>query len=1132
MEAQFAAMQRAMPASLREQLLTSADGENRVLTILFADLTGSVKSTLNLTPEDAAARVNDVLKAMVDAVLAYGGRINRLLGDAVLAFFGTPVAHENDPERAILAALRLRESVQQLGFDVTVGINTGDLYLGEVGTDAHHEVTAMGTPINLAARLREKAAPGEILVGATTHQHTRSGFAFAERTVEAKGFAGPLPAYLVEARLQRPDKTRGIEGLRADLIGRDEELGELREALAQAQQGHGQMVTVIGEAGVGKSRLVADLREYAFADPATAPRWLEGRSLDVAMGVTYWPFLDLLRALLGWTVEDDEPRRVEKLGEVLQELVGAGALDEVRYREMVPVLADLLLVDLGPAWPTMPRVSPEQTRQQTFLALRDLVLALARGRGFVLVLDDLHWADPLSLDVLSLLMDAITLEPLLLVCVYRPDPEHKVWHLAGQAARRCAGRYTEIRLRELTPDQSRRLVASLLGIEDPPATVADVILDKAQGNPFFVEEVVRALIDAGVVYRDGDRWRCRAVIDDMAVPASLQSVILSRVDRLQEDARRVLQSASVIGRVFRRRVLAQVSQRQSDIDRILWELEERALIYEGRVTPEPEYAFQHQLTQETVYRNLIRRQRETFHRQVAAAIEALYVDGLDEFYEQLAYHYERGGSTDQALAYLTLAADKAHKQNALQQAVGFYDRAIGLANGERIDDLRLLRAAVHQELFHGPKAAADYEVVLDHARRDGNRRRELTATLGLARARYIEALDNPAGDTVDHSRAMYEQAYELGRSLGDRRAMVRALIDRQWIVDFDPDYRNATEAGALEAVRLSSEINDRGLWLESQIALFRHRGRAESVALEQQLLTELEAGDLPRLNSALFMVLVAHMRWGDYREAIAFADRATQVAAQLGLPPVQYPTFKAIGLMRLGRYGEAWASFQREVVDDDHPFGRVHRDLGVGLHLAEIFDNAGAVNLLTDVAERARQLRRVWLENWAEAVRALALARLGRIHEVDWTRFELDTARFPTPMAKLAGANAALAAGRLDDALQRARAAIVYAAERDAAHEKAAAELVAAQALLGLDRPAEALTVTDGAMAVSLEHDYLPLLWQLHAVRGRALAALGRSDDAAREGDSAAMTVARLAETIDNADQQRGFLAYAEGIIS
>jgi class 3 adenylate cyclase/tetratricopeptide (TPR) repeat protein len=1128
MEAHFAAMQRAMPSSLREQLMTDADGENRVLTILFADLTGSVRSTRDLAPEAAAERVNDVLKAMVDAVLAYDGRINRLLGDAVLAFFGTPVAHENDPERAILAALRIRESVRRLGFDVTVGIYTGEVYLGAVGTEAHREITAMGNAINLAARLREKAAPGEILVGAVTQQHTRRGFAFTERFIEAKGFAEPVPAYVVEARLQRPEKARGIEGLRADLIGRDAELAKLHEVLVEVQSGRGQMVTLIGDSGVGKSRLVSDLREQAFADPATAPRWLEGRSLDVAMGVSYWPFLDLLRALFGWTVEDDETRRGERLVTVLQELVDQGTLDEARFRELAPVLADLLLVDLGGGWPALAQVSPEQARQRTFLGLRDLVLALARGRGFVLVLDDLHWSDPLSLDVVSLLMDAITLAPLLLVCVYRPDSEHKVWHLADQAARRCAGRYTDLRLRELTSEQSRRLVASLLRIQDLPAAVADLILDKAQGNPFFVEEVVRALIDAGVVYRDGDRWRARPVIDDMAVPASIQSVILSRVDRLQADAKRVLQSASVIGRVFRRRVLAHVTQRETDLDQTLWELEEQALIYEGRVTPEPEYAFQHQLTQETVYRNLVRRQRETFHRQVAVAIEALYADGLDEFYEQLAYHYEHAGAADQALTYLTRAADKAVDQNALQQAVAFYDRAIALAPDEKIGELRLRRAAVHQDLFRGADAAADYQAVLDQARGAGDRTRELSGLLGLARAFYIMALDHPANDTVERSRALYEQAYDLARLLGDPRSMVRSLLGRQWMTDFVPGYYEHTAAYAREALRLSLEADDDDLRIDSHIALFRHRSRAENVVLEERLLAELEARDLPRLNHALFTVLAMRMRWGDFAEGIARADRATLVAAQLGLPPVQYPTFKAICLLGLGRYGEAWASLQHEVVDDEHRFGRLVRDLGIGLYLVQLFDHAGAADVLIDVANRSRELRRLWIEDWAEAAKGLAFARLGRVDEVDWARFDFESSRLGAPRARVAGANAALAIGALDDALSRAHSAITCATEHDAAHEKVAAQVVAALALQGLERPTEALAVVSEALASARKKGYGPLLWQLCAVRGRALAALDRPDEAERELQQAAALVHTLAETIDDPEHRQSFLASSD----
>src|SRR5262249_22066425 len=283
-----------------------------------------------------------------------------------------------------------------------------------------------------------------------------------------------------------------------------------------------------------------------------------------------------------------------------------------------------------------------------------------------------------SLDLVSLLMESLTLAPVLLVCAYRPDPDHRSRHLGAVGAHKCADRYTEIHLRELTPQQSRRLIASLLQIEDLPPPLAQLTLEKAQGNPFFVEEVVRPLIEAGAVYRDEHGWRARPELGDVAVPESIQGVILSRVDRLQEDTRRVLQSASVIGRVFRRRLLAHVTDRQDDLDRALWELEDRSLIYEGRVTPEPEYSFQHQLTQETVYRNLLRRQRQAFHRQVAEAIETLYADGLDELYEQLAYHYDRADDAARAVEYLVKAGQKAAAQFANREAIEHFDRALEL----------------------------------------------------------------------------------------------------------------------------------------------------------------------------------------------------------------------------------------------------------------------------------------------------------------------------------------------------------------------------------------------------------------------------------------------------------------------
>lgn len=690
LETHLTAVAHTLPAALREQLFSRPEGENRVLTVLFADLSASVGTTLALSPEDNAGLVNTVFQAMVDAILAYGGRINRLMGDEVLAFFGTPQAHENDPERAILAALQLREAVQRLGMNVTAGVNSGEVYLGSVGATQHQEFTAMGTAINLAARLRSQAQPGQILVGDAVYRQTRRAFELLPRPLRLKGIGEPVTAYEVVRRLPRPEKLRGIEGLRAELIGREEELAKLQAALAEVRRGEGQVVTVIGEAGVGKSRLIGELKELALAPgQETAPLWLEGRCLDIGASVSYWPFVDLLRAHFGFAPEDDERGRAERLTAALRQLVEAGDLSAARLEEVAPLLGNLLAVRFGNAWDEqLQHADPEQVKHRTFLALRDLLTALARRRPLVLVLEDLHWADSLSLDLIPLLMEALTVAPMLLVCVYRPEQEHKCWHLATIAARKCGGRSSELHLRELTPGQSRRLVEALLHIEALPAATKELILQRTQGNPFFVEEVVRSLIDAGAVYHDGTLWRARPGVEALQVPESVQSVILSRVDRLEQDVRQVLQSAAVIGRLFRRRLLARVTGQERELERALGELEDRALIYEERAIPEEEFSFQHVLTQETVYRNILRRRRADYHRAVAEALEELYRDSLDEYDEQLARHYDEAGVVEKAVAYLLKAGEKARRAYLNEEAIRAFRRVLELLEGSELGTAR------------------------------------------------------------------------------------------------------------------------------------------------------------------------------------------------------------------------------------------------------------------------------------------------------------------------------------------------------------------------------------------------------------------------------------------------------------
>jgi class 3 adenylate cyclase/tetratricopeptide (TPR) repeat protein/regulation of enolase protein 1 (concanavalin A-like superfamily) len=696
-------LQSLIPEELAQKYAKAepqAAGENRPVTALFADISGFTPLSSTQSSETILQMVQDCFRQLVGIVARYEGIISGFRGDGLLALFGAPILHENDAERAIRAAMDMRNAMHERQLEVTIGINTAPMTVGEIQTQLHREYTAYGTDVILASRLQEVAEPGQILAGTGTHRLTRRIFDFQiVRDIELQGFPQPVTAYTVQQVKVHPEKLRGIEGLRARMIGREHEFAELKESADQWLNGQGQMVCIIGEAGIGKSRLVAELRQYLDTrhgtqdsrqegDDTTSLKSevpglksqvsglmsvLEGRCVSIGQPISYWPFIDILRTYFGFREEDDTPAIARKVTESIASLMPQAA------DETLPLLGNLLSIKYGDELDDRLKfASPEQIRHQTLMRLRDMFRTLAEQQPLLLILEDLHWADDLSLDLVSLLMDELANTPLLLLCVYRPEKEHRVWQLSDQARRKCLDRYTEIRLNPLSSLQSRQLVESLLEIENLPESVKGTILEKSEGNPFFIEEVIRSLIEQDMVYQDGDHWKARDEISSISVPDTIQSVVLARVDRLKAEAKYVLQCASVIGRLFRYRLLQHISRQEQDLDSYISEFEAKELIYEERTVPELEYAFKHAFTQEATYEGILKQKRREFHNMVAFGIERLYEEQLEDYYEELAHHYSRSDNPEKAVEYLLKAGDKCRRLFANQDAIDYFQNALAI----------------------------------------------------------------------------------------------------------------------------------------------------------------------------------------------------------------------------------------------------------------------------------------------------------------------------------------------------------------------------------------------------------------------------------------------------------------------
>jgi class 3 adenylate cyclase len=559
---------KAIASKIAAALTGSVEGERRIVTILFADIKGSTALAERLDPEDWAEIMNSAFEFLIEPIYRYEGIVARLMGDAILAFFGAPIAHEDDPQRGVLAALAVlsgmnqyREKLQSekgLDFGVRIGLNTGLVVVGNIGSDLKSEYTAMGDAINLASRMQTAAEPNTILISESTQRLIAPLFEFEDcGKIAVKGKEEPIQTYRPISERKGVTQTRGIAGLASPMVGRQLEFSILMQVISDARSGRGSIVAVIGEAGLGKSRLIAEWRKAAFTETDASMLWIEARCLSYSSSIAHHLSTGILRALIGAPAGSSEEETHAALQQTLDSLGTDG-------REIYPFLGHFLGLRLeDEAAARVKYLEGPALQAQYVAAYKRLLQALSHTAPLVIVCEDIHWADPSSIELGSQIISIAANAPVVFVFVTRNDPTSAGWKLIAQAHEVAGIGATELYLAPLSENDSQQLINNLLNVEALPESLRQLILDKAEGNPFFVEEVLRMLIDRGGIAFQAGQWTVTHEIGSIEIPDTLQGVLTARIDQLSEVEKRTLQIAAVIGRKFNVKVLERVLEMQA-----------------------------------------------------------------------------------------------------------------------------------------------------------------------------------------------------------------------------------------------------------------------------------------------------------------------------------------------------------------------------------------------------------------------------------------------------------------------------------------------------------------------------------------------------------------------------------------
>jgi class 3 adenylate cyclase/tetratricopeptide (TPR) repeat protein len=911
------------PSYLAEKILTSRstlEGERKQVTVLFADLKGSMELLADRDPEEARQLLDPVLERMMAAVHRYEGTVNQIMGDGIMALFGAPIAHEDHAVRACYAALAMQEAIRCYSNDVCrvhglevqirVGLNSGEVVVRAIGNDLHMDYSAIGQTTHLAARMEQLAPPGSIRLTADTR---RLAAGWVQVTplgpVPVKGLSTPVEVCeLVGAGPARTSLQAFAARRLTPFVGRHAEFAALHQALEQARAGHGQVVAVIGEAGVGKTRLF-----HEFTHVSRPQGWflLESSATSYGKATPYLPVIDLLKAYC--QIEDrDEARRIR------EKLTGRLLTLDAALGPTLPALLALLEVPVeDPAWHAL---DPAQRRQRTLEALKRLLLRQSQVQPLLLVFENLHWIDAETQGFLDDLVESLPTAPLLLLVNYRPEYEHG-W--------RNKTYYAQLRLDPLPPASAEALLQSLLGDDAGLEPLKARLIAQAQGNPFFLEESVRTLVETQGLVGTPGAYRLAQALPSIQVPATVQAVLAARIDRLPPEEKQLLQTAAVIGTEVSLALLQAVAEAPEEGLRLeLSHLQAAEFLYETRLFPEHAYTFKHALTQQVAYETLLQERRRALHARIVGAIEALYGDRLTEYVEQLAHHAVRGEVREKAAYYLRQAGNKAAARSALPDARAWFEQALGVLEAlpasqstlEQAFEIRFELRTVLTQLGE-PRPALERlreaEVLAERLKDDHRRARvcSVLMTLHTLLGEFDEAL-------MTGTRAL-----EMAERLGDVRLRIFTSSYLEQAQYYRGEYERVVELATSALAILPAD------WV------YEHFGMVAPASVYARSWLVISLAELGRFGEAAARAA----------EAIRLAE-ATQHAYTIGL------AYRAAGTFHLlkGDWAQARARLEHGIA--------VLRTGNVVLSLSASV--AGSAWVLAQLGDTSEALHRLHSEEW------------------------------------------------------------------------------------------------------------------------------------------------------------------------